>query len=299
MYEVYRFDDTLLSGQLLQRINRFVSLVALNDDCGNPVSTFCYMANPGSMLGMCTKGAEVRVSYSESLKRKFKHSIEAIKIRNTWIGCNTHVANRVVSRLFSTKHLANYLGFPPFDSSKSEVSYSSSRFDFKLHDSISNRSTLVEVKTVTMASDWFDIEANDERACLLKCKFPATQPDECNQLGGKIALFPDCQSVRALRHVDELAEFGRRNGDSLLIFIILRDDVEGFSPSYFCDPVYAKRLTRAVAEGVQVIAAKCRLNVSDCSDGKIELLGTVPLVLRLNDRTIDRECYLDPKRLKL
>lgn len=273
--EVYRYGP-LLRGNLTKRLNRFVSVVELDHEDGSRCEEECYMANPGSMLGMCIQGAEVRVSRATNLNRKLKFSVESVLIEETWIGCNTHIANAIVGQILRDNILSKDVGITEFCSFKAEVRHGDSRFDFMLAGKESNKKTFIEVKTVTMASNWYDIETKNARADKPIKDFPEEAPPECES--GNIALFPDCKSVRALKHVQGLADLVTESTDSILIFAIMRDDISAVAASSFCDKDYAAGLQLACSKGVKAIGLKMRLDVSDLNDSSISLTGIVPLV---------------------
>ncbi len=257
-----------------------MSIVALVTATGDIEEHSCYMANPGSMLGMCSKGCEVRVSTSTSESRKFRYTVEAVKIGETWIGSNTHVANEIISSVLRSERAPDLLGVRPFESFRREVTRGRSRFDFELAHT-ENRSTLIEVKTVTMASDWYNVETTYSNANQKLRLLPTEPPAECTHVmesTDKKALFPDCESKRALKHVIELAELtSRPTRETLLVFVIMRDDIVSMGPSHHCDPNYSRGLADAIGKGLTACALKCKLNVSDVSDSFIEIVSTVPV----------------------
>jgi sugar fermentation stimulation protein A len=274
--EVFKYGK-LLSGKLLRRINRFVCEVSITSL--HPFNVLCYMANPGSMLGMCIKDAEVRISEANpGLKRKFAYSVEAINIRGTWIGCNTSLANKVFSAMLRERSetISGLLG--PYDTIRTEVNYGDSRVDFMLEDSVTCSQILIEVKTVTMASDWFDVENSHERADKPFHRLPVSRPDECVYDGfEKVALFPDCESKRALRHVLNLSKGLSRSMRTALVYMIMRDDTISVAPSLFCDPGYTAAVHDAIRSGVECFGLQMRLDMADPDGGRILFSRVIPV----------------------
>jgi sugar fermentation stimulation protein A len=267
---VYEYGN-LIPAILVNRKNRFVAEVLFKES-SDPVE--CYMANPGSMLGMCVKGSEVRLSASSKVSRRLKHTVEAIKIRDTWIGCNTHIANEIVSEILRDRSLAMTMGFPEYNSYRREVQQGKSRFDFKLTGPFGP--AFIEVKTVTMASDWFEIESLYERADRKLNTLPDESPAECfsSCSAGKHALFPDCKSQRARKHVEELGMISRQS-PAILVYVVMRDDVESVGPSRFCDVDYSDAVALAVASGLQITGFKIKYNLEDPNDGYLTIGGTL------------------------
>ncbi len=273
--KVYSY-DSLLVGFLIRRLNRFVAQVLVPDLSDKEV--MCYLPNPGSMLGMCVKMAEVRMSTChKSLKRKFQYTMEAILINGVWIGCNTHVANLIVGNLLCSRSLPLPSELMQYTSFKREVKAGGSRLDFMLQYSDTIRETHLEVKTVTMASDWHTIETNSMRASKSYSRLPVLPPPECEYIS-HVALFPDCESKRAQKHLLHLQEHAKTlNGSSVLVYIILRRDASAVGASKFCDPKYSRILSDAISEGVTCIPIVCDLRLTDHCDSHIYLSGVVPI----------------------
>lgn len=93
--------------------------------------------------------------------------------------------------------------------------------------------------------------------------------------GGKIALFPDTESVRAQRHMRELTAIAQSGKHAALVFLVQRGDCNTFSPCWEKDPVYAGLLLSAVEQGVTVVALACDL---DIEAGKVVYKSPLPVI---------------------
>ena len=242
----------------------------------------CYMANPGSMLGMCVKGSRLRLSEVEAgSMRKFKYSVEAIRIGETWIGCNTGIANRIVSTMLAQRCLSSFPTLSTHTSFRAEVKLDDSRVDFVLESAEPGCLLYLEVKTVTMASDWYDVESSTERADKPFHRFPTERPTECDIGSGpamKTALFPDCQSDRARKHAMQLGAIARAGKHkSAIVYVVMRDDVSSVSPSAYCDPQYAEAIRLGLADGLNCVGLMCRLLMDDVADCSIQYIGPIPV----------------------
>jgi sugar fermentation stimulation protein A len=263
------FPSPLTHGVLLNRINRFVAQVEIRGDIIE-----CYMANPGSMLGMCVAGSPVGLSETDAPGRKFKFTVECVQISGVWIGCNTSLANRAVGKLLRTGGIRS---LATFRHHKAEKNAGDSRVDFFCWDEAGNEA-LIEVKTVTMASDWFRVESENKRAARPFHRFPLTSPPECHG-GDKHALFPDCESVRAQKHVRNLIHLHKQpTMRCVLLYVIMRDDVVSVGPSAYCDPLYTQAIRDATDLGVEFVAIKCKIIVDGAEPG-IDLVSFVPAIL--------------------
>lgn len=135
----------------------------------------------------------------------------------------------------------------------SEVKYGenmSSRVDFVLENTEAGKKCYVEVKSVTLTE---------------------------NSCDGKIAVFPDTNSVRARKHVKELTSLvSSGKEDAALVFLIQRGDCIAFAPSWKYDPVYAALVNKAHDAGVKIIAVSVELQPDFQT---VCYKGTLPLIL--------------------
>lgn len=262
--EVYQIRlPSLVAATLVRRYKRFLCDVLLSDGS----TQTCYICNPGSMLGMCPPGAPVRLTRPLGSKRKYEYSVLAVKVRNTWVGCDTSLANMIVNRglsegwsVLAAAMKCRHTSFaiePGF-----QFRGKKRRADFLINPD--SDAKMLEVKCVTMASDWFQVE-NELGSCSEPKKaVPDIIPNEC--LRPATALFPDCQSKRAQEHLDALVEH-RNSG---LLFVVLRDDVTSVGGSQHCDPTFSNKLQSVLAR-VPVSAIRVSLDVENPDRGVLNV----------------------------
>ena len=269
---IHRY-PALISGKLLRRYKRFLCDIEVQD--GSIVTA--YLANPGSMLGMCTRAADVRLSESNAERRKHRYTVEAIKIEDVWIGCNTMLANQVVGRLLRDHLLDKWIidSVGEYNNVISEFKLGDSRFDFALFYEIESDKKLskshfsiIEVKTVTMSSDWFRVENAYPSVREPVKKIPAVCPPECET--NAIALFPDCESKRAQKHLKHLADISKDHR-VLLLYFVSRGDVSDVKPSPFCDKIYSE-IYSLVKDQVKCISLFIDFRMEDPLNASLYLL---------------------------
>ena len=76
---------------------------------------------------------------------------------------------------------------------------------------------------------------------------------------GTLAEFPDCVAARSLKHLKELTAMVAAGERAVMLFVIQRMDCDAFSACHDLDPAYAKGLTEAAANGVEVLAYACEI----------------------------------------
>ncbi len=216
---IYRY-PALETGILLKRYKRFFADIQLTT--GEVITAHC--PNTGPMTGVSSPGSLVKVSYSDSPKRKLPYTWEMIQVNDTqptWVGVNTGLPNRVI-KLALERRL-----FPELASSYREIRYEvpygkelKSRVDFLLSSAL-ERPIYLEVKSVTLALP-------------------------------KVALFPDTVTTRGQKHLLELMALVPQ-ARSVMLYFINRGDCTQFAPCDSADPMYGKLLRKAVALGVEVL----------------------------------------------
>lgn len=220
----------LISGILRRRYKRFLADIEL--ESGELITAHC--ANTGPMLGVCDIGSKVQVSKSDNPKRKLAYTWEMIEVQSaqdvpTWVGINTSLPNKVIKVAFEQQLIPPLAG--KYDQVKTEVKFgkdNNSRIDFVLTAQKSEKKIYVEVKNTTLA------EKN-------------------------IALFPDTETTRGQKHLQELMQLPS-NSQAVMLYFINRDDCQFFTPSQKHDRKYTELFQQAVNSGVKILP--CRFAVS-------------------------------------
>ena len=90
-----------------------------------------------------------------------------------------------------------------------------------------------------------------------------------------IGLFPDSPTSRGVKHLRSLEKALGEGYRAAVIFVIQREDVQGFTTNDAADPDFAVAFRQALAAGVEAFAYRCRV-----THRQIELAGEVPIKLR-------------------
>jgi sugar fermentation stimulation protein A len=122
-----QFKAPLQRGKLLKRYKRFLADVIL--DTGESVTAAC--PNTGAMLGLTTPGSIVYLSRSESLTRKYPHTLEIVDRPGFGlIGINTSHPNNLFEEALNNKLLPD---LATYSTIRREVKYgANSRIDLLL-----------------------------------------------------------------------------------------------------------------------------------------------------------------------
>lgn len=189
------------------------------------------------MGGYIVPDAIVMVTKMENKSKKgvCEYSILAVKRNDVWVGANPIYANRVFQTAYKQNLLCDFYNYES-DKIVAEYTHGNSRFDFFI-----NNNYFVEVKSVLI---------NDEIETQTAI-FPVG-----NKKNGTI-------SERANKHLTELTELVQDTKyKCAAVFIVLRDDVETFSPNKKKDPLFASLVEKAYNNGVNILAYQFKVHMN-------------------------------------
>jgi sugar fermentation stimulation protein A len=233
------FPSPLLRGTLIQRINRFMASVKLD----NGTTVTAAVPNTGSMLGLKDPGLPVWLSVSDSPTRKYPHTWEMVEVDlgagPVRVGINTNHPNKIVSDAIAAGEVKALKGYT---SLKREQKYGkNSRIDILLEDP-KKGTCYVEIKNVHLSR---------------------TQG---------LAEFPDSVTERGVKHLGEMSDMVADGKRAVMVYLIQRADAAQLAFARDIDETYADAFVAAKAAGVEAIALKCALD-----DAGIRVIGTVPI----------------------
>jgi sugar fermentation stimulation protein A len=226
----------LIPGYLIRRYKRFLADVRL--DTGETVIAHC--PNSGSMKGCAVPGCPVWLSVSDNPRRKLKYTWELIKTPESMIGINTLVPNRLVKTAIETGQIPELAGYGTV---RSEVTVrKGTRLDLVL-EKTNRRNCYVEIKNCTLVEQG-------------------------------TALFPDAVTERGQKHLDELRHLVSAGYRGVIFYLIQRMDAHRFGPAVEIDPAYARKLSQARENGVEIIIRDVAIDLE-----QIRIHRPVPLQL--------------------
>lgn len=234
-----QFDPPLERGALLRRYQRFFADIRTPD--GECLTLHC--PNTGAMRHCLVEGGTVWFSRSRDPKRKLPGTWELAQTPHGRLACiNTARANPLVEEALRAGLLEDLAGFSAL---RREVRYGeeNSRIDFCL-EYADGQTAYVEVKSVTLGF-----------------------------ADSTVAAFPDTVSMRASKHLRELAALARRGVRAVLLYCVNLSGITAVRAASEIDPAYARALAEARAAGVEVRAVAVALS----TDG-LQVVGELPVL---------------------
>lgn len=219
-----KYSRPLDEGVFLKRYKRFFADIEWK---GQQLTA--HVPNTGSMKSVNNPGSACLFSHSDNPERKLKQTLEMIRAPSgAWVGVNTATPNTVVRETLmasvgqGAKLPKNWQHWGAFDEVKPEFKISAeTRLDFALSKSKSDKKHFIEVKNVTLAD-------------------------------GQVAMFPDAETTRGQKHLQELMNLIDEGHTAEILFTIQRSDCAEFAPADEIDPEYGKLLRAAMKKGLKV-----------------------------------------------
>ncbi len=215
------FPEPLLKGYLIKRYKRFLADIDLED--GTFITAHC--PNSGAMQGLTTPGTPVWVSKATNPNRKLPFTWEMAEVDGTFVGMNTSNPNHLVEEAIQTSVIQELQGY---QSLRREVPYGqNSRIDILLQNQEGSL-TYVEVKHVHLKR-------------------------------GKIAAFPSSVTTRGAKHMRELSEMVDQGYQAYIVYVVQRNDCDGFEIATDIDPNYGEDTLKAIKNGVKPLVYACEV----------------------------------------
>ena len=216
------YSPPLIEARLVRRHKRFLADVTLPD--GSALRAHC--PNTGAMTGCSEPGSQVWLMDSGNERRKYRHTLELVAAGEHWVCVNTARANQVIAAAIEDDLIPPLAGYESLRREPA-IPGGKGRFDLKLSDAVQGV-CYVELKSLTWG------------------------------LADGYGAFPDAQSVRAAKHVEELrrvrSELGCR---AVLMFCVMHGGVRIATTADDIQPAYGEQVRQAITEGVEVYAWRC------------------------------------------
>jgi len=232
--------ENILNGIFVERPNRFLVHFKLNS---NDNVEMAHLRDPGRLKELLIPGVKLLLRKASNPNRKTGYDVIAVDQDNQWILINSGFHSDLASELIESGIIGE---LNSYSIQRREFSYGNSRIDFLLTSNTSNQ-MLLEVKGCTLVEEG-------------------------------LAKFPDAPTLRGKKHLDELSSSTKNGYKASVLFLIIRDDAEKFTPNTPMDPDFAASLKNADENGVVIIAYSFQ-NIYRNNVLEIKPFKQVPIIL--------------------
>lgn len=228
--------NKIISAIFIERPNRFVAYCEVDGTVHK-----VHVKNTGRCKELLIKGVTVYLEESDNPKRATKYSLIAVQKKDRLINMDSQAPNVVVEEALRQGHIK----LPSIESKitliKREKTFGNSRFDLYLETE--QDKIFIEVKGVTLEQ-------------------------------GDYVMFPDAQTARGAKHVEELILAQKEGYKCFVIFVIQMENIKYFIPHRERDPKFTEVLTKASSEGVGILAYESKVTLDT-----LEISKQVPVYL--------------------
>lgn len=215
-------EDSLVSGHVVERPNRFVLRVKFDEE--EPERVF--LGDPGA-LEVVSPGVTVLCSPVQDEDRKTSYDAIAVEVGDIYVSLRAALANDLFGEAIRRNAIPGLSGYTI--TSREPQLPEHGRSDFLLTPPSKQEDVYVEVKSCTHAEDG-------------------------------VGKFPDRPTKRGRRHLQSLQELVESGTEAHLVFVAQRPDVEVITPFREVDPDFASLLEKAAATGVGIHAISIRFD---------------------------------------
>ncbi len=197
-----------------------------------------HLPNSGRLRELLVPGFRMLLKPVAGEHRKCPYDLALVDLGFTLCSADARLPNPLMAEAVEDKRTQE---FAEYTSVRREVTFGESRLDMLLEGDAPP--CMVETKSVTLVEEG-------------------------------TALFPDAPTLRGVKHLNSLIEAKRQGYRAAVVFVVQRHDPERFKPYDSADPLLGQTLRKAVAEGVEAFAYRCRV-----SEKEITLAERIPVVL--------------------
>lgn len=218
--KLFEIDEQLMRATFKRRINRF--LVELN--IGKNL-VLAHLGNSGRLEDLLVSNAKTLLKKArKTKKRKTLYDVIAVWHGNSWVLIDSRYHNIITLKLLELELVAKLKGYRVL---RKEVNINDVRIDFLLKKD--NERCLLEVKGCTLAKN-------------------------------QTALFPDAPTERGRRQINLLTKMKKKGYNTAVLFLVLREDAQNFSPNRNIDLQFSEKLKLAQKIGVKVLACQVKFD---------------------------------------
>lgn len=194
----------------------------------------CHVKNTGRCKELLIPGVTVYLEESDNKDRKTKYDLVSVMKGDKLFNIDSSAPNKVFG-----EWAINSGEFGCVTYFKPECRYKNSRFDFYMETD--KHKIFVEVKGVTL-------EKNG------------------------VLMFPDAPTERGVKHLRELINCTKEGYKAYAVFVIQTDSAKYFTPNADTHPEFAKALSDAKREGVNILCMTCDVCMDEiCIKDKVKV----------------------------
>ena len=228
---------------------------------------------PGlGLADQCLPGSKIFATPSKNKSSKTDFIAQSVSVNEkdygkTLIGANPHTAELIGKEILKSSLWNPYPNFKVCNKKPAHIKYLGD-----IYLKAQNRYIIIEMKNVICASYDPNIKRVDRRYVFYDNKIPFRRSgiypngERSQKYKGKSVV-----SERSVRQIDSMIK-DKEKYQFAIVFLVNRGDCIAFKPNWQRDPIYSKKLVKAVDNGINVYALGVNWTNTTCNfNGELDV----------------------------
>ena len=228
---------------------------------------------PGlGLADQCLPGSKIFATPSKNKSSKTDYIVQSVSVNEkdygkTLIGANPHTAELIGKEILKSSLWNPYPNFKVCNKKPAHIKYLGD-----IYLKAQNRYIIIEMKNVICASYDPNIKRVDRRYVFYDNKIPFRRSgiypngERSQKYKGKSVV-----SERSVRQIDSMIK-DKEKYQFAIVFLVNRGDCTAFKPNWQRDPIYSKKLVKAVNNGIDVHALGVKWTNTTCNfNGELDV----------------------------
>ena len=220
---------------------------------------------PGlGLADQCLPGSKIFATPSKNKSSKTDYIAQSVSVNErdygkTLIGANPHTAELIGKKILKSNLWNPYSNYKVCNKKPAHIKYLGD-----IYLKAQNKYIIIEMKNVICASYDPNIKEVDRRYVFYDKKIPFRRSgiypngERSQKYKGKSVV-----SERSVRQIDNMIK-DKEKYKFAIVFLVNRGDCTAFKPNWQRDPIYSKKLVKAVNNGIDVYALGVNWTNSTC-----------------------------------
>ena len=228
---------------------------------------------PGlGLADQCLPGSKIFATPSKNKSSKTDYIVQSVSVNEkdygkTIIGANPHTAELIGKEILKGSLWNPYLNFKVCNKKPAHIKYLGD-----IYLKAQNRYIIIEMKNVICASYDPNIKRVDRRYVFYDNKIPFRRSgiypngERSQKYKGKSVV-----SERSVRQIDSMIK-DKEKYQFAIVFLVNRGDCTAFKPNWQRDPIYSRKLVKAVNNGINIHALGVNWTNTTCNfNGELDV----------------------------
>ena len=228
---------------------------------------------PGlGLADQCLPGSKIFATPSKNKSSKTDYIVQSVSVNEkdygkTLIGANPHTAELIGKEILKSSLWNPYPNFKVCNKKPAHIKYLGD-----IYLKAQNRYIIIEMKNVICASYDPNIKRVDRRYVFYDNKIPFRRSgiypngERSQKYKGKSVV-----SERSVRQIDSMIK-DKEKYQFAIVFLVNRGDCTAFKPNWQRDPIYSRKLVKAVNNGIDIHALGVNWTNTTCNfNGELDV----------------------------